>query len=825
MRKFALSFVLTCVLFETVTFAFIKPQRNRTKSSHHHNHAIQQKIVRPLTYEASTKLELYGSKQLSSVKRDKLTGTVRLLTGDFGYVQEVGTKLEHYRDHALGFVDSNFDIFGVKVDDLKLIPKATLLSDDVQFIQFALFKEGLLVEDASLSFRFKQKKLVQITNFGFTEAARGEIVPLSEDKIENKIIKATGAKSLTKQYESYRIEEKGKGYALRKIAGYSLIDRDGISLNLQADEVTGEIYELKEDKFYFGGDVSAELYPRWYEDDIAETPMPFVKVKNDLSENTVLSDLLGHFEVPDTTNRLYLDKLKGQFVKINNLSGPDIAAEGNKSQDNYWSVKLPSPQTDNHLLDKTTAQYMVYYHVTKAIGHVSKYIHPAWIDEPLVANTNLTQHCNAHWDGSTINLYSGSGPSRGDRCANTGLISDIIYHEWGHGLDANTGGIQDSAFSEGIGDIISLLITRSPLLGVGFWAANGGPVRNLEPNKIYPRDQGEVHDEGLIIGSTFWDLYEALSKKYDSDKAIDLLSQYILKGIYTARTYLDLYDAMLVIDDEDHNIETPSANTCLINKIFTNHGLAQNLDWCALAKVEDFNLVDENGNGIFEPGEKVEISVTATNPGAEPLNNLMGTLTEDGNLITILEPTLEWNKIASGERALSNNTASFTINEEITCGSQVDLHLRLAADTREAFTNKIFTVGYNEGTEEVGMASDLPKDIYDYSVTTSSLEIAHEEWQSGVKIHDAQLAFTVRHSYVGDLIIKLVAPNGEKILLFRGQGAGSEIVFNESITDKIAHLDSAAGTWSLEIADNAFQDSGTLESFSLSLTPSLFRCD
>ena len=45
-------------------------------------------------------------------------------------------------------------------------------------------------------------------------------------------------------------------------------------------------------------------------------------------------------------------------------------------------------------------------------------------------------------------FYSGN-----DRCANTGLIADVIYHEWGHGLDANTGGIHDGAFSEGLGTL------------------------------------------------------------------------------------------------------------------------------------------------------------------------------------------------------------------------------------------------------------------------------------------------------------------------------------------------------------------------------------
>ena len=135
-------------------------------------------------------------------------------------------------------------------------------------------------------------------------------------------------------------------------------------------------------------------------------------------------------------------------------------------------------------MDGKLAQSMIYYHVVEMIKHAQKYISPDWFNSPLVANANLRSTCNAHWDGRTINFYSGS-----NQCANTALISDVIYHEWGHGLDANTGGIQDGAFSEGIGDIMSLIMTRSNILGIGFRVADRSPVRDLEPDKSYPKTE------------------------------------------------------------------------------------------------------------------------------------------------------------------------------------------------------------------------------------------------------------------------------------------------------------------------------------------------
>ena len=65
-------------------------------------------------------------------------------------------------------------------------------------------------------------------------------------------------------------------------------------------------------------------------------------------------------------------------------------------------------------------------------------------------------------------------------------------------FDAFTGGIDDGAFSEGFGDIVSMIMTKSPILELDSDSQDRSPVRNLEPNKVYPDDRGEVHGEGLL---------------------------------------------------------------------------------------------------------------------------------------------------------------------------------------------------------------------------------------------------------------------------------------------------------------------------------------
>lgn len=818
MNRTLLTLSLVHFFLSQTAFGFIsiKGQRHRSKHSHH---PIQQKVIRPDTYESSVPAQFGASYKVSSIKRDKLTGAVRLISGDFGRVQSVHTTPKHYEEFALEFLRSHFDLLGIRTEHVRLIPKATYIGKDVQFIQFARFQDGKVVEDSSLSFRFKRNKLVQIANFGFAEARVAEGRLLSQDLLEDSLIKETGARRLTKTHESYRVSEGEKGYTLIPVSNYEVLDRDNISLSIQIDRTSNKIYEQKENKFYLHGHASMDVYPRWYNENVFPADAPLMKVKQQPGPLGIMTTNVGTFEAADASTKVFVDSLSGQYVKIRNKSGSGISAEGVKNSD-FWSLHLKKPDTDKSYRDKVTAQYMVYYHVTKMIGHAIQYIHPTWFDEPLVANTNLNSSCNAHWDGRTINLYSGSA-----RCANTGLISDVIYHEWGHGLDANTGGIQDSAFSEGIGDIISLLITRSHLLGIGFMVADGSPVRDLAPNKVYPRDQGEVHDEGLIIGSTFWDLYEALRKKYSDDRAIDFLSQYILKGIYTARTYLDMYDAMLVIDDDDDNLENATPNTCLMNEVFAKHGLTTSLNWCTLATVGTLDLEDENKNGVLELGEAVEVTANATNPSpSDTLEGLVGTLSYEGDAIDIEDATLLWEPISPGSTAETSQKARFHIRRDATCGSSVELGLRLAADTREVFTKKSFTIGKNEGTADSQAASDLPKKIEDYTVTTSSLEVSGEQWSRDTVIHSASLKFSLKHSYTGDLSINLVSPEGEKFLVFKKSGRGKSVDYNEDITSLLKNK-IAAGTWTLEIEDKAYRDTGALEEFTLELTPSLFRCE
>jgi len=78
----------------------------------------------------------------------------------------------------------------------------------------------------------------------------------------------------------------------------------------------------------------------------------------------------------------------------------------------------------------------------------------------------------------------------------------------------------------------------------------------------------------LIIGSTFWDLFKSLQGAYSEEKALDVLRGYAFKMVYSVERFTDVYDVLLILDDNDASLDNHTPHFCMINKNFADHGLA-----------------------------------------------------------------------------------------------------------------------------------------------------------------------------------------------------------------------------------------------------------
>src|SRR5262249_55309379 len=112
-------------------------------------------------------------------------------------------------------------------------------------------------------------------------------------------------------------------------------------------------------------------------------------------------------------------------------------------------------------------------------------------------------------------------------CSNTGRINDVLYHEFGHSLNANSlmgdWNMIDGAFSEGQADSYAQTMIDSAQIGKGFDADNlTSALRDSDPAGMeftYPNDYTgkEIHDAGRILSGTLWDLRKALIAQYGHD--------------------------------------------------------------------------------------------------------------------------------------------------------------------------------------------------------------------------------------------------------------------------------------------------------------------
>jgi hypothetical protein len=173
------------------------------------------------------------------------------------------------------------------------------------------------------------------------------------------------------------------------------------------------------------------------------------------------------------------------------------------------------------------AQISAYYHVNQVHEYVREYLpeRPSKI-LGLKTHVNINDSCNAYYDRSelTLNFFR----SGGKECPNTSY-RDVIFHEYGHAVDDELGGVLDGPYSEGFGDALAMLLTRTPIVAQDFY----GPSKHLRDSRnvvLWSKTKdGEVHEAGQVYAGFCWELAQLLQSHYgSSDKAYEVAKQLIM---------------------------------------------------------------------------------------------------------------------------------------------------------------------------------------------------------------------------------------------------------------------------------------------------------
>ena len=141
--------------------------------------------------------------------------------------------------------------------------------------------------------------------------------------------------------------------------------------------------------------------------------------------------------------------------------------------------------------DANIREISAFYHVN-IVHDYMKSFYPSFtdMDNALETNVDVAGDCNAFYDGSSINFYAS-----GNGCNSFATVADVVYHEYGHGINdkyyQSIGAFfQNGAMGEGYADIWAMGITENPVLGIGNSSTSSTEairIYNQEP-MVYPQD-------------------------------------------------------------------------------------------------------------------------------------------------------------------------------------------------------------------------------------------------------------------------------------------------------------------------------------------------
>jgi subtilisin-like proprotein convertase family protein len=103
--------------------------------------------------------------------------------------------------------------------------------------------------------------------------------------------------------------------------------------------------------------------------------------------------------------------------------------------------------------------------------------------------------------------------------------------------------------------------------------------------------------------------------------------------------------------------------------------------------------------------------------------------------------------------------------------------------------------------------------IPDHSTVESSVSVAG---CSGNASATSKVAVNIVHTYIGDLKVDLIAPDGSVYVLHNRSGAGTDNI-NTTYTVNLS-TETRNGAWRLRVNDNATQDTGYINSWTLTLS-------
>ena len=440
--------------------------------------------------------------------------------------------------------------------------------DRTTYVEYVQLHEGLEVVDSRVTMIFRDGQHVLSTRVAFDGINVGTtpaIFAADAERVAVDALAASGARVIGAEAMPELViypQEQGDSIAFR--LAYRLVVKTenpvGRYRTIVAADGSNEILFRHDLVAYDAAQVLIEVEPRTVGDAPIAVPAKGIRIAtgND-------ADMDGIFEVaPGSVNVT----VRGPWFAVNNQAAAERTKTISATGGAFTSYTWDSSEGDLAELDS-------YYH-SNVVRERQINLSPDldFLQETFPVNVNVAGSCNAYFDGNSINFFP-----QGGGCNSTGRISDVVYHEYGHGIHFFlTNGNMDSQIQEGVADYFAHTITDDPNMGPYFFTGNVNGIRNATQNRTYPTGvQGnfaQVHESGKIWTNTWWLLRQRMIAKHGRSlgvKYTDLLHTNTLRG---NPGYTTAYLMALAADDDDASLDNGTPNSCEITAEFQAHGLA-----------------------------------------------------------------------------------------------------------------------------------------------------------------------------------------------------------------------------------------------------------
>lgn len=593
----------------------------------------------------------------------------RLTAAEVGLAPGASVELDTVVARLQDFIDAHADLLRTDGLEFRLDPAASAAYGAASthwFVEFAQYANGVRVDRAKLFFRIAHGNIVQFGSELVAPVLVDTRPAMTREAAFAEAWRELGFLPGTTLVETREAGEllvlpvlpggeppgftwngaAGAGYAHRLAWRFVFrVADDDATYEVLFDAHAGSVIEVRNQTVNVAAQVTGGIYPTTNSDLEIVVPMPYATVSNG---GTRITDVLGMYDYSGGTATVTLG---GRYFSMSDNCGSislSNSTDGNLALGTSGGTDCTTPGVGGP--GNTHASRTGFYHLTN-INRKAVTFHPgnSWLASTVTANMNVNQTCNASWDGTSLNFYKSGGG-----CSNTGEIAAVFLHEWGHGMDTNTGGsASDMGSGEAVGDTFAFLETRDACIGRNFKPgvpcyncdASCTGVRDLEafstrgaaviarpdtmgtvggPNCArfdcpyysggffpYQGPMGyEGHCESYIAGSANWDLTQALIDHYGAEQGWEEMDRIwygslipskaayrvVSGGTCNVNATVDgcgsdnWYTALIAADDDDGNLANGTPNGCRIWDAFEAHGIACGTRPVCNADAPDFRL-------------------------------------------------------------------------------------------------------------------------------------------------------------------------------------------------------------------------------------------